>query len=65
MIASYILTLDTGDDTDLFGIAKDVREMIDGNEGLLVVDCKPFPHPTLNPTPPPGAPPGPNLLAGS
>lgn len=65
MQAAFILTLDTGDDTDLFGIADEVKEMIDGNAGLIVVECKPYPHPTLTPTAPPGAPAGPNLSGGS
>lgn len=64
MTAAFILTLDTGDDTDLYGVAESVKEMVDGNEGLLVVDCKPYAHPTLTPAPPIGAPVGPNPVGG-
>jgi hypothetical protein len=65
MQASFILTLDTGSDTDLIGVAADVADALEGVEGLHVILCKPFPHPTLYPPTPPGAPEVPNPLAGS
>lgn len=66
MTSAFILTLDVGDDTDLFGIADEVKQLVDGQGGLIVVECKPFPHPTLYPPPPLGAPGGPQTpLAGS
>lgn len=64
MQAAFILTLDTGSDTDLIGIAQDVKQMVDGNEGLTVIDCKPYIHPTLNLQTPLGAPAGPNPAGG-
>lgn len=64
MQSSFILTLDHGDDTDLLGIAEDIKHVVDGNNGLIVVECKPFPHPTLYPPTPSGAPTGPNLPTG-
>ena len=56
--------IDSGDDTDLIGIADDVKDMVNGNEGLIVIYCKPFQHPTLMPVTPLGAPAGPNLAGG-
>lgn len=65
MQAAFILTLDTGDDTDLIGIAADVSDIVDGQQGLIVVSCKPWPHPVLMPEPALGAPTPPSPLAGS
>jgi hypothetical protein len=64
MVSSFILTLDTGDDTDLIGIADDVKALVDGEEGLQVIECKPYPHPSLYPPTPPGAPEGPSPAGG-
>ena len=67
MNASFILTLDTGSDTDLIGIAQDIQDLVDGEEGLHVIDCKPYQHPTLGIGGPaiPGALPPPNPLGGT
>lgn len=64
MTSSFILTLDTGDDTDLLGIADDIKTLVDGQQGFRVTECKPFPHPTLYPPTPLGAPVGPNPAGG-
>ena len=65
MQAAFILTLDTGEDTDLVSIAEDVAEIVDGQQGLIVVSCKPWPHPVLLPQQALGTPTSPTPLAGS
>lgn len=69
MTSAFILTLDVGDDTDLLGIADDVIQLVDGEEGLKVISCVPYQHPTLGIGGPaavvPGLPPPPNPLGGS
>lgn len=41
MIAAFIVQLDTGSDTDLLGIADDIRDACE-KEGFLVKECKPW-----------------------
>lgn len=47
MTAAFIIELDTGSDTDLIGIAEDLAQVVDGQEGFVVISCKPWAHPTL------------------
>ena len=45
MQAAFVLTLDTGDDTDLVGIAEEISHYID--DRFQVISCHPWARQTL------------------
>lgn len=50
MRATFLLTLETGDDTDLPGIAEEVQHYVE--DRFDVLSCHPWAHPTqLSPEP--------------
>lgn len=54
MQAAFVLTIETGDDTDLIGIAEEISHYID--DRFQVISCAPWARPSLEnsvlPTPP-------------
>jgi hypothetical protein len=49
MTSAFILTLDHGSDTDLLGIADDVKSSIEKDGQFIVIDVKPYAAPVSDP----------------
>lgn len=49
MTSAFILNIDVGSDTDLLSIAAEITDACE-HEGMSVVSCKPWAHPSLSTT---------------